>query len=413
MKVNPQTWIRVRQFEVERLCGEIGNLAMKSGNSWKDYGGEGRAVKSACEKTFKAFSEIGKFSGFRRSLSQLEIALESLIQISNNHFFRDSISKKYYDNKGAKEEIEDAVKRNIREITEFLKEQKPLWPEPPSIENINLGFRLISIVPDQKIGPLQFEIFEDILRIRPTPAEIESEDEGLVLRAQSILVEEGIGLSNELRNSNLDPRIAEIVENITIQVSSRDDIIKLGISNIAMGQVSQNLSDELSPFVAAKITSFQLAVRQYTGQFPDWIRYCENAARAEDDADIENIKEFGKRIIDLTEKQDNLIDPKIPKSLRLIFEAIESPQQSGKRAVFAAVRTVENLVSVIARFVAQAFTAGSLGMKKAVTASVFMVLLSATASFIANSPISGAASKASWLNDAARAIRDHMEDWKP
>ena len=152
----------------------------------------------------------------------------------------------------------------------------------------------------------------------------------------------------------------------------------------------------------------------YVAQFPQWQEFSENAAKLEIDEDVSKI------IIDATEdtlskiqSAPELADPEVPNSLLFMLEAVKDPQKSSKRAVFALLRTLENLISTAMRFAASIVektlekTAdhASEALSKAFAASLFLLVITGATRL---APAASNVQEISWMRPAVEIVQKEL-----
>lgn len=205
--------------------------------------------------------------------------------------------------------------------------------------------KLRRLVPQQKISPVRFDILSDKLIISPQPAETAAEDMESVRSARAELVDRGAKLIEELGRSNCDPRLLGTVTELQSQLVEQNDIVRLGIANLGCSMMYGAFEKELPDAIGAMLRSQTLGVNMYVAQFPEWNRFSENAAAAELDEDaVRQIHETAGSLIADLEKRPELADPQVPKTIAYLNMLIADPSEASKRAAFAVLRTVENLV---------------------------------------------------------------------
>lgn len=379
-------------------------------NRWPNYGSSGRAVKESCERIFATFSGSEAIGTFREVLLRFDRVAAELRKISQNEFFLGEIASQSQRNGKIRESFEAHVLRLLTEIEAFVAEQLPLWPAPYPPKARRAAEKLAKIAPPQKIGPVQFGIEQGILTIDFQPIRSRSEDRVIAMQALEALIENGEHLLDGLNSSNCDQRLITWIERIQSQAASRKNIIQLGVANTALEVFVERSHDELPALLTAQLIGYSLSIKQYTQQFPDWNRYVENAFVAEaSEDDFKNAKALGNALLAKLKAAGDLVDPEVPKSLKIILEALNDPSKSGKRLLFAFIRTVENLFAKVCSFCAGVIAAVNTGIKRAVSASAFILIMVCIAEFTPG--ISSAVAKslgASWMKTAAEIVESEL-----
>jgi hypothetical protein len=203
---------------------------------------------------------------------------------------------------------------------------------------------LSDVVPKPKVSPVHFDFENDRLVLTHVTARSRREDEHNVSRARSTLIESGQKIIEELRRSNCDRRFLEDVIAVQRQLESAEDIIQLGILNLACEEQRKEFEPELPSSLAGSLRAHCSNIAMYVAQFPEWLRYTENATEVElSAADIRYSQEVAEAIATQFEAIPAKVDPEVPRTLRAISEAVANPVTATRRVSFALVRTLENL----------------------------------------------------------------------
>lgn len=254
-----------------------------------------------------------------------------------------------------------------------------------------------------------------MLRIRHIAALADDADRANAESGALALEELGGRIVHALASSNCDRRLISVAEDMVSRVRARQDIIQLGIANISAQLTFDTGKEELPDVLFAQLQAFSISLSMYVAQFPQWTRFSENAAMAEYTAgDVKSVYEAGRHFAQELENAKSAVDDEVPHTLRWMLEAIRSPRLAAKRTVFAAIRTIENLVSVVlttfGEILGSAKDGAKKGVKVAVTGVVGTALLLAAAK--AASSVSPAAAKviqSSWLSKAADIVLKKLE----
>ncbi|RUM19287.1 hypothetical protein EFQ99_31455 [Rhizobium vallis] len=219
---------------------------------------------------------------------------------------------------------------------------------PPDKRTID---RLVNLVPEQKLAPVQFKIHEGFLSVDHQPSVASNRDIKSADSAREALVSQGKTVVEELGRSNCDTRFLETIISLQSKLEAADDVIQLGILNISCDEMAKRYDAELSGAVAARLRAHINSVAAYVAQFPDWRRYTENAAVVElDESDIRKSVGIADEIVSSLSDEPELIDPEVPHTIKLIKEAVGDPNRALKRTSYALFRTLENLFSKVFEF---------------------------------------------------------------
>ena len=400
---NPQTWTRVTRIHLRGLASELGNEAMKLINRWP-ASGEGREIKAATERVAQLLAGQQPTRSLERAYGEISKAAEEFESVLANRFFQEEMAgRPLAGRKPRSRSMDEWISGSISEARNFIREN-PV-PKPSAAEGIE------KLVPQvQKIGPAQFEVSEGVLRLRHGVDEPAERDRQNVDRARASLVAEGSWLIENLVGSNADRRLVDLIQDMQERLRSTTDVIQLAIANMSCQLVADRFEDEFSPVLAGRMNGYTAAIGMYVGQFPEWIRFSENAAMAEyDAADIRAIHSAGIDLVASLREASTTVDPEVPHTLAWMLEAIADPRKAVRRTVFAAIRTIENLVAAVLRasgmVLGGAVTGAQKGVQLATKGIVAVSLLTAAANVaIRVSPASVKILQASWLGKAGKLV---------
>jgi hypothetical protein len=312
------------------------------------------------------------------------------------------------------EKIEETQRiMGVMRLATALIDSSPAESEENS-DLVNIA-RLKSILPTQKIAPLQFEIVHDKIKIlsRSSKAEEFKAEEfsvSPVLAAKTEILELGDQIVLELERSNCDRRLLDAISKTQGQIISEENIVRIAISGMYCGNLAKEFQAELAGAVDVMLSTYSITIGMYAAQFPEWRGFLENSASAQiDESDLSDIQSTMLSLADNLESNLNHVDPEVPRTLREIGQFIQHPRQSAKRMAFAAVRTAENLVISIwkhsADFLMKTLDktkeTGSSIASKAVLYSLIGIALSAAAGI---SPLTSKIPEMGWMRNAIELV---------
>jgi hypothetical protein len=237
------------------------------------------------------------------------------------------------------EEANLSVGDVLKQLVELIEEISPEEADQADVE------RLAEVLPEQSLGAATFSIRNDKLELKVQDAAVPKRDASIINEAKRELERITRGLNRELANTNCDRRVVEAGEALETALASGTDIISLGIRGEVFSQTTERLSNELPSSVLAILTAHGSVLKMYLGQYPEWVHFVQNAARAEITGSsalaAQNASADLRRHLD---GKYDLADPEVPRLLRLLEEASRSPGTAGQRATFALVRALENFV---------------------------------------------------------------------
>lgn len=359
------------------------------------------------------------------AFDNLDQVMNELRSIATNSFFQRVLARKMrISGLSGSQSFGSLINGHITEFDNFVAAHRPsrddlskaqAAPPHPAFDDVDLGGRLLEIAPEQQIGPLQFEFRDGVLRIKHEGAEADERGRQNIASAKEALLSEGHALIENLVASNCDQRLTETVQGIHAKISAEIDIIHLGISNLACGQMASRFESELPDVIAARLEGYSVGISLFVGQYPAWHRFVENAAAADYDlADVRKTYEAGTALLPHLREASTIVNPEVPRSVEWVLEAISNPRRSRKRALFGAIRTLENLLArIFAEFAGllRSVLAGvNSGGKRSASVLVAAGLLYAAANAAAElSLAAGRIAKANWLEQAAKIVRRGLE----
>jgi hypothetical protein len=303
---------------------------------------------------------------------------------------------------------------DTRQILRHMRlEQELVDPPSPVIEEssdlIDIA-RLKSILPKQKIAPLQFEIVQDKLRILPRSSKPEEVAVSPISAAKTQILGLGDQIVLELERSNCDRRLLEAINKTQAEILSEESIVRIAISGIYCGNLAKAFQPELAGAVDVMLSTYSMTIGMYAAQFPEWRNFLENSASTEiDESDLSVIQTAITSLADNLERNPGLVDPEVPRTLREISQFIQDPRQSAKRMAFAAIRTAENLVisiwshsaDFLGRKLEKTKEIGSSVAARVVVLSLLVIALDAA---VGISPLTSKISEMNWMRSAIELV---------
>src|SRR5262249_7234449 len=154
----------------------------------------------------------------------------------------------------------DAIRAAIGELAEFT--------SPPGTSTYQRElFELRSILPAQKIAPVQFEIRNERLALRKSKSSSKGEDFENIRAAKSELQRNGEKIIKELQQSNCDRRLLDNVQYLQSQLLDDIDAIKIGLTNLNCGFMCNAFEHELPSAVSSMLKAHVQGVQLFVGQF--------------------------------------------------------------------------------------------------------------------------------------------------
>jgi hypothetical protein len=157
------------------------------------------------------------------------------------------------------------------------------------------------------------------------------------------------------------------------------------------------------------------AIQLFVGQFPEWNKFLENAASAQfENDDIVQLKGASEVLIDRLKERPDLVDPEVPRTLSYLTQLLENPAASGKKAAFAVLRSIENLISLIFTYGAEfgqktaskSIETASTAASKIIVITLLTLALGGAASI---GPIASRVPEMSWLQTASEIVKNQLK----
>jgi hypothetical protein len=172
---------------------------------------------------------------------------------------------------------------------------------------------------------------------------------------------------------------------------------------------------ELPEAVASMIRSHTRGVDMFAAQFPEWNRFVENAAAVQiSDDDVAAIHATTTSLVQRLNAEASLVDPDVPKTLSRLNNLISNPKAASKRAAFAILRSIENLVSKVfscgADLIEKTVTKTIDGLSSVASKALIVGLLTiALAGASSIGPVASKVKEMAWLRSAAELVQRQLE----
>lgn len=283
------------------------------------------------------------------------------------------------------------------------------------------GFDLTKLtgrVPQQQLGPIKLGIRNNRLSIERQPPSFDERDSANIKIASGDVLRRGHKLIEQLKASNADPRFIAELEDLHVRIAAGDNIIQAGLSSVGCNALCLALSDEMSPTLNSLVAGHLTGVDMYLSQFSDWSRFVEQAAMAHLDADdISTIANAARKTIAELRSRPDLVEPDVPATFNEILQLLSDPRKSGKRAAFALLRSIENLVSKLIMHTGALFektASKTVDQMSTVAAGALVVgfLTIAVNSATGVGAIAQRVSEFGWLRNVVEVVQNHLNKTK-
>jgi hypothetical protein len=271
------------------------------------------------------------------------------------------------------------------------------------------------IVPDQKSAPVQFDISNNRIIVSHRKSPRREVDNLNIEAARAELLKNSDKIISELLQSNCDRRLLASVQELQAQFQGEIDAIKIGLMNLGCEMMCNSYEAELPTAVASMLRAHTRGVQMFVGQFPEWARFVENAAAADlDQADITNLRAASQTLVEEMNAKPELVDPEVPRTIAYLAEMLNSPAKAGKRAAFAMLRSLENLVSRVfgygADFLEKTAEKSVDGASTAASKVIVGMLLLGLTGAVAIGPVSSKIPDMNWMKTATEIVKKQLDE---
>lgn len=419
MRENVHTWARLARLDLYNLSISLGNASLEELPKWP-ANGDGRAVKATTEKITRTLDRTFDRRDLNFSFDVIDKAILLFNEIADNAFFKQHLSHKpYIDRKNRSSTYGAAIVQGLPPLQSYIVQNRPSKADflqgharPQKHIAASEDDKLGDLVPPQRSAPIQFAVLNGKLQVKRQSARPLPEDRHLLEAGKSALQNDATSLIQSLEETNADPRLSLALSEMRDILSSDADIIRLGMMSTTCESLIQKFADQIPEVAGAKLEAFGANLAMFVSHFPDWQKFVSHATASEklESSDIEIIFRSSTELISHLQVDDKLVDPQVPLSLKLLLESIRDADRSSKRAVYAVVRTLENLIGVIFLGFGGLFGAGFAGMKEGLKTSAkiatIAVLLGAAAHTATNlSPSAARIIQSDWMEKASAIVR--------
>lgn len=272
------------------------------------------------------------------------------------------------------------------------------------------------VVPNQKLAPAMFDIVAGKLVLVKQVTSPLPEDRKNIQQARDALLDRGKNILEALERSNCDRRVLQSIRDLQDALGKEDNIIELGLRSLGVDRICKNAAGELPEALSGTIEGHIAGIGMYVAQHLEWQRFSENAASVElDTDDVEKIAEAAQAIINGLERNPEISDQEVPQTLKALNTLLQDPRLAKRRAAFAVLRTVENLVAKVyqygADYIDKTATKTIDGLSgatsKVIVGAMIAVAISATTSL--GGLASGKIPESAWMRSAAEIVIKQLE----
>ncbi|HEX8166662.1 MAG TPA: hypothetical protein VF601_12850 [Beijerinckiaceae bacterium] len=265
---------------------------------------------------------------------------------------------------------------------------------------------------------MQFEFERGRLIVLHQSSFSKSQDKNNILSAKEELLKKGAEILSALRASNCDNRLLQTVEYLQKQLNKETNIITIGLSNIGCAVMSDMYQHELPDALNGMLRAHTVGVEMYVAQFPDWARFVENASAAQIDSnDVAQIHRVTSQLVAQLQAKPEMVDPEVPKTFARLNELIAAPSNAAKRAAFAVLRSIENLISKVFSYGANLLDATANktveGVSSVLSKALIVAMLTlALDGALGITSIAAKIHEMTWLKNAVELVQKQLQTMK-
>lgn len=400
---------------MRQLANLVGNEVMKSVSRWPRTG-EARDIKALTERITRRLDGQQPTRDLDLAFGLLLQAAEDFDEILSNSYFHSYLALTPVKRANTRETdtLQSLVELVVQDARFYIEKYYESLPPPPTPLEVTAN-EVGTITPEQKIGPLRFATVDGVIRIEHQPANVSSRDIDSVHSARAELISAGNSSAEFLRSANFDRRLTQEVKQIVDRLTNAQDVIALGVAAISFQQIVEGFKEELPTFWFAKLQGFCLGLSMYVAQFPEWMRFAENAAEAEySREDVSRLYVAGQALNEQLKAHGDVVDPEVPRSLAFLLEAVRDPHRALKRTVFATIRSIENLLSAVFKSFVTSISGMPEAAKKGVSSATTIIvgsslLVAAATAAIHVDPAAGRVLRTSWLGKVGKLVLENVK----
>lgn len=270
---------------------------------------------------------------------------------------------------------------------------------------------LREVIPSrQRAAPVFFDIVGGRIDVVTPPAQPLSKDLENIEAARNALVESGRNIVEALESSNCDHRIIESVRDLQSKLEIRNGVISLGLTNISVERICRGAAAEIPDAILGAIEGHIAGIGMYVAQFTEWQRFSENAAEVNlDISDIISIRNATQAAIEKISENESISTDAVPQTLKKINDFISDPKAASKKAAFAVLRTIENMMAKIFEYgsdlvdktIIKSIDGLSTGASKLIVASMLAIAIAVISNLGA---VTAKIPEASWMRSAYEIV---------
>ena len=400
--------MRIKRLDIREFATALGREVMEEMRNWPQNG-DGRAIKACSEQLIKA-TDVSSVGGFSQAIKDFGKCRDIMSDLVANGYFVENVGKKsFIDRHRAGHILIDYASRLEIDLADFLDENTISLVDAANISKETVN-EIAKVLPEQKFGAVYFHFSGVHLELERRRDYVKGDSRKIVEEARARLVRDGKELLSHLAASNCDARLITSVAGIVEDIEEANSIVQTGISLITLEEYVRLAGDEVQPIVLSILRGFVYGATHFVGQFREWELFVENSSESNfDQNDIESARRVGRALADGLGQKEISVSPEVPKSFRLLADAIIDYRSASRRAAWAMLRAVENLIIVVAKECVTSVSALKKGVDKGLGKGGAAVAL-ATLLYVAISaagditPQAARVMKSTWIDDIVKII---------
>jgi hypothetical protein len=233
-----------------------------------------------------------------------------------------------------------------RALTDLYKNSlalQKLLAASPSVEDTEVGSL---VLPEQRSSPIYTKVENDRIVMDSGHSLHPFLRKEAISTTREYLRKELTELERALKASNIDKKYVEVFSRLQTFVGFSDDAgaIAFGLHVKLMSNLTAKIENELSDVLNVQISSTLTHSAYFASQYKDWIEFVQNAQSYPPRELVDSYIDPALAQVEATlVRHSASVDARIPQTLQLVRAILTGTSDDRKQAIYAAVRSVENL----------------------------------------------------------------------
>ncbi|AXV15281.1 hypothetical protein CYG48_05920 [Neorhizobium sp. SOG26] len=209
---------------------------------------------------------------------------------------------------------------------------------------------LASLIPEQKVAAYKFAYEHNKIVVVDQPSEASGLDAATAEAAREVLVEQGERILLDLQGSNCSPRLVQAYQALQDKLAQNKNLVQVGILNSACSRLTLASEEELSTSLFEMLKAHIDSVYNYLAQDPQWRAFVEHSMSTYmERQDVDELIATARAIADQLARSETAAVEAVPVALNTVADLAEGVEKPDGRLTLALARTIENLISLVAR----------------------------------------------------------------